>query len=52
MAEPLIAVGRFLGSITLVGVMVISPLFLGAQENPVSAGLASANPAGTPETHA
>jgi len=29
--------------------MIISPLFLGAQENPVTAGLASANPAGTPE---
>ena len=31
--------------------MIISPLFLAAQENPVSAGLASANPAGTPESH-
>jgi len=51
MAKPLIAFGRFLGSVTLAGVMIISPLFLGAQENPVTAGLASANPAGTPETH-
>ncbi|MGA3054187.1 MAG: outer membrane beta-barrel protein [Candidatus Korobacteraceae bacterium] len=50
MAEPLNAFGRFLGSIALAGVMIISPLFLGAQENPVAAGLASANPAGTPET--
>jgi hypothetical protein len=51
MAKPRIAFGRFLGSVTLAGVMIISPLFLGAQENPVTAGLASANPASTPETH-
>ena len=52
MAETLVAFGRFLGSVTLAGVMLLSPLLLGAQENPVAAGLASANPAGTPETHA
>ena len=52
MAETLVAFGRFLGSVTLAGVMIVSPLSLGAQENPVAAGLASANPAGTPETHA
>ena len=51
MAEPLNVFGRFLGSIALAGVMIIPPLFLGAQENPVAAGLASANPAGTPESH-
>ena len=51
MAEPLNAFGRFLGSIALAGVMIISPLFLGAQETPAAAGVASANPAGTPEPH-
>ena len=51
MAEPLNAFGRFLGSVTLAGVMIISPLPLIAQDNPVTAGLASANPADAPETH-
>jgi len=51
MASPRIAFGRFLGSVTLAGVMILSPLSLAAQENPVAAGQASANPAGTPETH-
>src|ERR1019366_9891033 len=51
MAEPLVAFGRFLGSVTLAGVMLLSPLSLDAQESPVATGLASANPAGTPETH-
>ena len=51
MVDVLLAFGRFLGGVILAGVMLISPLFLGAQENPVVAGLASANPAGAPETH-
>jgi hypothetical protein len=46
----LIALGRFLGRVTLAGVIIMSPLSLGAQENPVAAGQASANPAGTSET--
>jgi putative OmpL-like beta-barrel porin-2 len=50
MAESLIAFRRLLECIVLAGVMVISPLSLSAQENPVAAGVASANPAGTPET--
>ena len=33
----LIALGRFLGSVTLAGVMIISPLFLGGQQNTVAA---------------
>ncbi|HEY5175495.1 MAG TPA: hypothetical protein VII95_08020 [Terriglobales bacterium] len=37
MAEPLIAFGRFLGSVTLAGVMIISPLFLSGQQNTVVA---------------
>jgi Putative beta-barrel porin-2, OmpL-like. bbp2 len=51
MAEPLNALGRFLKSVAFAGVMIISPLPLIAQDNPVNAGLASANPASTPETH-
>ena len=51
MAGTLIAFGRFLGSMALAGVMITSPLFLGAQENPVSTDLASANPAGAAESH-
>ncbi len=50
MADTIVAFGRLLGSIALAGAMITSPLFLSAQENPVSAGLASANPAGTPES--
>lgn len=46
MAEPLNALGRFLERIILAGVMIISPLSLGAQENPVTAGLESSNPSG------
>ncbi len=51
MAEPRKAFGRFLGSMALAGVMILSPLSLLAQDDPVTAGLASADPAGTGETH-
>ncbi len=51
MTAPLRALGRFLGSITLAGVILISPLLLRGQDDPVTTGLASANPAGAPETH-
>jgi hypothetical protein len=51
MAESLIAFRRLLESIVLAGVMVISPLSVHAQENPVTAGVESPNPAGAPETH-
>ena len=51
MAEPLRALGRFLGSIALAGVIIISPLLLRAQDDPVTTGLASANPAGAAEIH-
>lgn len=51
MAARLRTLGRFLGSISLAGVIVISPLLLRAQEDPVTVGLASANPAGAPETY-
>ncbi len=50
MPEPPNAFGRFLRSFALAGVIIISPLPLIAQDNPVTAGLASANPATTPET--